>query len=69
MGNDPDLKRRPGFLATLQSVVAAAFGVQSGEKRAEDFSSGSPVPYIVGGLLFTAAFVGTLVLVVRWVLP
>lgn len=72
MGDDPDLdhpRRRPGFLATLQSVLAAAFGVQSGKKRAEDFASAGPLPYIVGGILFTVAFVLTLVLVVRWVLP
>lgn len=72
MGDDQDLKepaRRPGFLATLQSVFAAAFGVQSQKKREEDFASGSPLPYIFAGVLFTVAFVMTLVGVVRWVLP
>jgi len=42
--------------------------VQSDRRRQEDFSSHSPVPYIVAGLLFTAAFVGGLILVVNLVL-
>lgn len=72
MGEHQDLKpprREPGFLETMQSVVAAAFGVQSQRKREQDFSTGSPLPYIVAGVLFTVVFVLTLVGVVRWVLP
>lgn len=75
MGEHQDLKpdrepaRRPGFLSTLQSVLAAAFGVQSQKKREQDFSSGSPVAYIVAGILFTVVFVLGLLAVVRAVLP
>ncbi|ERP95245.1 hypothetical protein Q666_00665 [Marinobacter sp. ES-1] len=58
----------PGVLKIIQSILAGALGVQSDRRRQEDFSSHSPVPYIIAGLLFTAAFVGGLILVVNLVL-
>ena len=60
--------RPPGVLKILQSILAGAFGVQSDRRRQEDFASHSPWPYIVAGLLFTAAFVVGLILVVQVVL-
>ena len=47
----------PTFLQMLQSVLAAAFGVQSGKNRARDFSHGKPSHFIVLGILFTTLFV------------
>jgi len=58
----------PGVLKVMQSVAAGALGVQSSKRREEDFGSYSPWPYIIGGLLFTGLFIGTLVLVVQVVL-
>jgi hypothetical protein len=58
----------PGVLKVLQSVLAGALGVQSDKRREEDFSSHSPWPYIIAGILFTAGFVVTLVVVVKLVL-
>lgn len=58
----------PGVLKVMQSVAAGALGVQSSKRREEDFSGHSPLPYIIGGLLFTAIFIGTLVLIVQAVL-
>lgn len=58
----------PGVLKVLQSVLAAAFGVQSGKRHQEDFSSHSPWPYIIAGILFTVGFVVMLALIVSWVL-
>ena len=60
---------KPSFLQVMLSVVAAAGGVQSNKNRERDFSQTSPMPYIVGGLLFTAVFVLTIVGVVMMVLP
>ena len=57
----------PGLLAVTFSVVAAAFGVQSRENRERDFQSGSPLPYILGGIIFTVLFVGVLMFVVSLV--
>lgn len=65
----PEQRRKgPGVLKVLQSVLAGAFGVQSGKRHAEDFSSHSPWPYIIAGVLFTLGFVVVLALVVQWVL-
>lgn len=58
----------PGFLKIMQSVLAGALGVQSGKRREEDFSSKSPWPYIITGVVFTVLFVVTLIMVVQWVL-
>lgn len=67
--NDNNRRPRfPGVLKILQSILAGAFGVQSDRRRQEDFASHSPWPYIVAGLLFTAAFVVGLILVVQVVL-
>ncbi|KAE8546634.1 DUF2970 domain-containing protein [Marinobacter nauticus] len=67
--SDGSLRRRvTRLLKLVQSILAAAFGVQSSRRHAEDFNSNSPVPYIVGGVLFTAGFVGILILIVHLVL-
>ena len=50
------------------SILAAAIGVQSKANKERDFKHGSPGAFIVAGLIFTALFVGALVLVVRFVL-
>ena len=54
----PGAKRTPpNFLQVMLSVVAAAFGVQTGKNYERDFSTGNPLAYIAGGLLFTVLFV------------
>ncbi|WP_297794160.1 DUF2970 domain-containing protein [uncultured Marinobacter sp.] len=66
--NEKPSSGHPGVLKIMQSIIAGAFGVQSDKRRQEDFSSHSPLPYIVAGLLFTIGFVVTLVIVVKLVL-
>ena len=56
------------FSEMLQSVLAAAFGVQSGKNRSRDFSRGKPSHFILLGVLFTAVFVLVLYGLVRLVL-
>mgnify|MGYP001059733995 CR=1 FL=1 len=58
----------PSVWKVLQSILAGAFGVQSDKRREEDFSSHSPWPYIIAGVLFTAGFVIGLILIVQMVL-
>ncbi len=58
----------PSLWRVLTSVVASMFGVQSSRNREQDFTSGSPLPYIVVGLLVTVGFILTVWLVVRAVL-
>lgn len=56
------------FREMLQSVLAAAFGVQSGKNRARDFSRGKPSHFIILGVLFTGLFVLVLFGLVKLVL-
>jgi len=56
------------FREMLQSVLAAAFGVQSGKNRARDFSRGKPSHFIALGLMFTALSVVVLYALVQLVL-
>ena len=66
--NEENKPGSAGVLKIMQSILAGALGVQSDRRRQEAFSSHSPVPHIVAGLLFTAVFVGGLILVVNLVL-
>lgn len=61
-------RKGPGVMKILQSVLAGALGVQSDKRRQEDFSGQSPWPYIIAGIIFTAGFVVTLIVVVKLVL-
>jgi len=65
--NQPEAKR-PGLLSMLQSVAAAAFGVQSEKKREQDFQHGKPGDYIALGIVFVIVFIITLVVIVNMVL-
>jgi len=52
----------------LQSVLAAARGVQSGKNRSRDFTRGKPSHFILLGVLFTALFVIVLLVTVKLIL-
>jgi uncharacterized membrane protein YhaH (DUF805 family) len=56
------------FWYVVLSVLRASFGVQSANNRERDFKQGKLLTFIVAALLFTAIFVATLILIVRWVL-
>lgn len=61
-------RQRPSIWQVIMSILAAAFGVQSQQARARDFTHGNPVVYIIGGIVFVVVFVLILVLVVQLVL-
>ncbi|MBU2955718.1 DUF2970 domain-containing protein [Marinobacter sp. F3R08] len=65
---DQQKPKRPGILKVMQSILAGAIGVQSDKRREEDFSSHSPWPYIIAGILFTVSFVVGLIVIVNLVL-
>lgn len=52
----------------LQSVFAAALGVQSAENRERDFKQGNIKTFIIAGLIFTVLFIGGVFTVVQLVL-
>ncbi|MBD9428152.1 DUF2970 domain-containing protein [Pseudomonas sp. PDM15] len=66
--DDQDNDKPLTFREMLQSVLAAAFGVQSGKNRARDFSRGKPSHFILLGVLFTSIFVLVLFALVQLVL-
>ena len=65
--DDPIDNKPPSFWQMLHSVMAAAFGVQSGKNRARDFTHGKPSHFVVLGILFTAVFALGLFAIVKLV--
>lgn len=65
---DDSNNKPPTLWQMLQSVLAAAFGVQSGKNRARDFTRGKPSHFIILGVLFTTLFVLVIFGVVKLVL-
>lgn len=47
--------------SVLKSVLAALIGVQSNQKREEDFNSDRPAVFIVTGVVITLLFVLALI--------
>lgn len=58
----------PGVFGVMQSVLAAMFGVQSEEKRKQDFESGSAGSYIFVGIVMVIIFVLTIIYIVNTIL-
>ena len=59
---------KPSILQVAKSVIAAAIGIQCQKNREHDFQHGSLSAYVIGGVLFTIAFIGVIVFVVSMVL-
>lgn len=60
--------KAPSMLSVVQSVLAAMFGVQSEEKRAQDFENGHIGYYIFVGVAMVIIFILTLVTIVNSIL-
>ncbi|MHA6493187.1 DUF2970 domain-containing protein [Pseudomonas borbori] len=68
MSEQDDNDRPLTLREMLQSVLAAALGVQSGKNRSRDFSRGKPSHFIILGVVFTLVFVLVIFSVVKLVL-
>lgn len=66
--DDPIDNKPPTLLQMMHSILAAAFGVQSGKNRARDFTHGKPSHFILLGIVFTVIFGLTLYGIVNLVL-
>lgn len=66
--DDRPKNKAPTLLQIMLSVIAAAFGVQSGKNRERDFAAGNPLTFIIAGLIFTILFVLVIIVVVNLVL-
>ncbi|WP_122663571.1 DUF2970 domain-containing protein [Pseudomonas viridiflava] len=62
---DSEDSKPPTFWQMLHSVMAAAFGVQSGKNRERDFTRGKPIHFAIIGLSFTLFFAAALFGVVQ----
>ena len=65
--DDPIDNTPPTLWQMVHSVLAAAFGVQSGKNRARDFTHGKPSHFVVLGIAFTVIFALTLFGIVKLV--
>ncbi len=65
---EPAKEQKMSTLALLQSVFAAAMGVQSSKNRERDFNQGNAGIFIVAGIVFTALFIGGVMMIVQLVL-
>lgn len=54
------------FWEILGSTFAGALGVQSFKNRQRDFTQGNVIHFIISGVLFTAAFALTIILLIRY---
>ena len=68
MTNSTDKKDGLSIWAVISSVFSAFLGVQSSQKREEDFSKGKPMPFILVGIAGTLLFILTILLVVKIVI-
>jgi hypothetical protein len=65
--DDPINDKPPTLWQMMHSVLAAAFGVQSGKNRARDFTHGKPSHFVILGIAFTVIFALTLFGIVKLV--
>ncbi|MFT6552758.1 MAG: hypothetical protein ACJA1I_002815 [Zhongshania marina] len=68
MEEQDEKTQRPGPLAVIGSVVAAAFGVQSSRNRERDFTHGRFRNYAITAIIFVGVFITTVFSIVKMVL-
>jgi branched-subunit amino acid transport protein len=61
------MAKAPGFKQVLRAVFGAIVGVQSEQQRQQDFQTTSIWPYLVAGIFAVVIFIGSLLLLVSWV--
>ena len=59
---------KPTLKQVIQSVLAAAIGVQSNANRERDFEQGSLTSYLVVGAIATVLFIVILLTIVSFIL-
>ena len=68
MSEQPSNQQKPRLISVVKSILAAGIGVQSEKNRTRDFEQGSPLIFIIGGVVFTLLFIATVATVVGFVL-
>jgi hypothetical protein len=62
------VQRKGSFMGTLKAVVWSFLGVRRGADYEKDLNQLNPVHLVIAGLLVAALFIGSLVLLVKWVI-
>ena len=68
MSKQPSNQQKSRLISVVKSILAAAIGVQTDKNRTRDFEQGSPLAFIIGGIVFTLLFIATVATVVGFVL-
>ncbi|NTS78689.1 DUF2970 domain-containing protein [Catenovulum sp. SM1970] len=58
----------PGWFNSFKSAIAAIFGVQSENRRQQDFQHQSATRFIISGVIIVVCLITSLILLVDWVL-
>ena len=66
--NHTENKKSLTLFEVMQSIIAAAFGVQSSEKRELDITHGKPSTFILAGIIFVLLLILILVGIVNLIL-
>jgi hypothetical protein len=61
-------QRKLSFWSTVRAVGWSFFGVRRGADHREDMAKLNPVHVIIAGLIGAVLFIGTLIMLVRWVI-
>jgi len=62
------VQRKGSFLGTMRAVAWSFFGVRRKADYEQDVSQLNPVHVIIAGVIGAAMFVGSLVLLVQWII-
>ncbi len=66
--NDREEHKKPSLLQTIQSILAAIFGVQSAKNRERDFTKGDAGNYLGVYVILVIALVVGMIITVNMVL-
>ena len=69
MADSENNSNRLSILNVLQSILAAAIGVQSEKNRQRDFKYGKPIYFIFAGLILFVVFIVMIITIVSLVIP
>jgi Protein of unknown function (DUF2970) len=59
---------KPSIFRVIRSIIAAGIGIQTETNRRRDFQEGaSPTIYVIVGLIATAVFIFTVIMIVKLV--
>lgn len=64
---DQHPSKKPRLGSLVKSILGAAIGVQTNKNRERDFTTGSPLAFIIGGFIFTAVFIASIAMIVGFV--